>query len=102
MYGNNSMNNNSTPDAVGMVATTATRVIGVSAIVTMAWVVASGLFLTPEDAIQGDAVRIMYVHVPTAWVAYLAFIVTGGASLCWLLKKSPTPGSDVSQSRRPV
>ena len=94
MYGDNSMNNNSTPDALGRVATTATRVIGVSAIVTMAWVVVSGLFLTPEDAIQGDAVRIMYVHVPTAWVAYLAFIVTGGASLCWLLKKTPTLNLD--------
>lgn len=90
MYGDNDMNNDSTPDAVGRVATAASRTIGVLAIVTMAWVIVSGLFLTPEDAIQGDAVRIMYVHVPTAWVAYLAFIVTGGASLGWLMKKTPS------------
>jgi heme exporter protein C len=35
-----------------------------------------GLYLAfvyaPADA-QGDAQRIMYIHVPTAWVAFLAF-----------------------------
>ena len=31
------------------------------------------LFLSPEDYIQGDAVRIMYVHVPAAWVSLLCF-----------------------------
>lgn len=28
-----------------------------------------GLFLSPEDYQQGDSVRIMYVHVPAAWMA---------------------------------
>src|SRR4051812_3477772 len=28
-----------------------------------------GLFLAPADWQQGDAVRIMYVHVPSAWLA---------------------------------
>lgn len=94
MYGENDMNHDSTPDAVGGVATSTSRTIGVLAIVTMTWVVVSGLFLTPADASQGDAVRIMYVHVPTAWIAYLAFIVTGVASLTWLLKKSPSLSLD--------
>ena len=31
------------------------------------------LFLSPEDYIQGDAVRIMYVHVPSAWISLLCF-----------------------------
>ena len=31
------------------------------------------LFLSPEDYIQGDAVRIMYVHVPAAWISLLCF-----------------------------
>lgn len=82
------VNRDSTPDAVAGVATTASRAIGVLAIVTMTWVAVAGLFLTPADANQGDAVRIMYVHVPTAWIAYLAFIVTGLASLGLLLKKT--------------
>ena len=27
------------------------------------------LFLSPEDYLQSDAVRIMYVHVPAAWIS---------------------------------
>lgn len=70
------------------VATTTSRAIGVLAIIAMTWVVFAGLLLTPADAYQGDSVRIMYVHVPTAWIAYLAFIVTGAASVGWLMKKT--------------
>lgn len=43
--------------------TRATKVIGVCAILVMAWVVVSGLILTPQDVVQGESVRIMYVHV---------------------------------------
>ncbi|MDC1091976.1 acyloxyacyl hydrolase [Candidatus Pelagibacter sp.] len=28
------------------------------------------LILSPEDYKQSDAVRIMYVHVPAAWISY--------------------------------
>ena len=31
------------------------------------------LFLSPKDYIQGDTVRIMYVHVPSAWISLLSF-----------------------------
>jgi heme exporter protein C len=47
---------------------------------------ASGLFLAPADWQQGDAVRIMYVHVPSAWLAsagYLALALCSLASLVW-------------------
>ena len=67
------------------VGTPATRMYGLMAIVALGWVLLGGLIFTPEDAVQGDAVRIMYVHVPTAWIAYLAFIVTGVASACWMI-----------------
>lgn len=84
------MNSEFTPDAVAGVATSTSRTIGVLAIVTMIWLLISGLFITPADVNQGDAVRIMYVHVPTAWVAYLAFIITGASSLIALLKRTPS------------
>ncbi len=32
-----------------------------------------GLFFSPEDYQQGDSVRIMYVHVPAAWMAMAAY-----------------------------
>jgi heme exporter protein C len=43
-----------------------------------------GLWGAPPDEIQGDAQRLMYLHVPAAWVAYLAFFVTSIGSALWL------------------
>jgi len=74
--------------------TRATRVIGVVTILVMAGVVVSGLIFTPQDVVQGESVRIMYVHVPSAWIAYLAFIVTAVASAGWLFGKKHSMGFD--------
>jgi heme exporter protein C len=74
--------------------TATTRVIGMLAIATTAWVVVSAFFLTPADVVQGDSVRIMYAHVPTAWIAYLAFITTAVASGLSLVRKHRTLGFD--------
>jgi heme exporter protein C len=68
--------------------TRATRVLGAAALVCLAWLVAFALFLSPEDEVQGDAVRIMYVHVPSAWLAYLAFFVTAIGSAAYLWKRT--------------
>ena len=46
-----------------------------------------GLFFTGEDVVQGSTVRLMYIHVPTAWVAYLAFIVTAITSAMYMWGK---------------
>ena len=32
-----------------------------------------GLFFSPPDYLQGDSVRIMYIHVPAAWMATIAY-----------------------------
>ena len=48
----------------------------------LAW----GLFFVPPDWQQGDAMRIMYVHVPAAWLAsggYFALAVCSVLSLVW-------------------
>jgi heme exporter protein C len=43
----------------------------------------------PLDQLQGDYTRIMYVHVPSAWLAYLSFLVTFAASILWLARRKP-------------
>ena len=43
----------------------------------------------PPDRLQGNLQRLMYVHVPAAWLAYLAFAVTFGASVAWLWRRRP-------------
>jgi heme exporter protein C len=74
--------------------TTATRIIGASAVLVLAWVVVSAFFITPADVQQGDSVRIMYAHVPAAWIAYLAFITTAIASGISLARRHRTLGFD--------
>ncbi len=57
-------------------------------IATIATVV-MGLWVTPADEVQQDAVRLLYLHVPTAWVAmYLAFGVTTLASVLFLIPRT--------------
>jgi heme exporter protein C len=59
-------------------------VIGWVALASLATLVVLGLWVAPPDAVQGDAQRLMYVHVPTAWLAYLAFGVTALTSALYL------------------
>ena len=48
-----------------------------------------GLFLAPADWQQGDAVRIMYVHVPAAWLASAGYVSLALASLFSLVWRHP-------------
>jgi heme exporter protein C len=45
------------------------------------------LVASPPDADQGDLVRLMYIHVPAAWVAYMAFGVVFAGSVAYLVTK---------------
>jgi len=61
-----------------------TRGLGVVTIAGIVLLVILGLFVSPADVNQGESVRIMYAHVPGAWMAYLAFIVTAVSSAAYL------------------
>ena len=43
------------------------------------------LFLSPKDYIQGDSVRIMYVHVPSSFISLGCFAIIGLASIINLI-----------------
>ena len=47
------------------------------------------LFASPPDYQQGETVRIMYVHVPAAWVAMFAYIGLALSGACLLVWKHP-------------
>jgi heme exporter protein C len=74
--------------------TRATRVLGVLAILATIWLVAFGLGFSPADRDQEESVRILYVHVPTIWVAYVAFVLTAVASGIYLFSKKHSLGFD--------
>jgi len=45
------------------------------------------IYSPPEETL-GDKVRIIYLHIPSAWISYLAFGITFISSLLYLKKKS--------------
>ncbi len=47
------------------------------------------LLLSPNDYQQGSSVRIMYVHVPAAWLALLTFVIMTIYSIIGLAFKAP-------------
>lgn len=46
-------------------------------------------FSAPEDYQQGDTVRIMFIHVPAAWVSLAAYLALGAASFSVLVWRHP-------------
>ena len=56
--------------------------VGRCAVAATVWL---GLWVTPPDKVQGNLVRLVYVHPPIAWVAlYLAFGIAAVSSVLWL------------------
>jgi heme exporter protein C len=64
-----------------------TRVLGFVALTAVIAAAVFGLFVVPADVNQGDAQRIMYVHVASAWIAYLSFGVTALAGIGYLWRR---------------
>jgi heme exporter protein C len=46
-----------------------------------------GLVYAPSDYQQGDAFRIIYVHVPSAWMSLFVYVVMAAAGACALVWK---------------
>ena len=64
-------------------------IFGVAAAVLIVVGTYGGLVLAPADYQQGDAFRIIYVHVPSAWLSLLVYTtmaVAGGVALIWRMK----------------
>ena len=61
---------------------------GATVVVVLAVTAAFALWISPPDAQQGDVVRLLYLHVPTIWIAFLGFFVTAVASVLWLVPRT--------------
>ncbi len=51
-----------------------------------------GLFLAPPDYLQGDTVRIIYIHVPSAWLGMAGWAGIAVASLMQIVWRHPLAG----------
>lgn len=69
-------------------ASGATRTLGALSLGGLALLLAYALVWSPADRVQRDAVRLMYVHVPTAIVAFAACGITTLAAAMWLRRRS--------------
>ncbi len=61
-----------------------TRILGSAALVTMVAALAFGLLFSPPEVDQQDAVRLMYIHLPSIAVAYSGFAITLVGSALYL------------------
>jgi heme exporter protein C len=61
-------------------------------IILIAAGVFGGLLVTPPDYLQGETVRILYVHVPAAWLGMAGWTGIASASIAQLVWRHPLSG----------
>ncbi len=66
-----------------------TNWLGWSGAALIAFALATGLTLAPSDYLQGESVRIIYVHVPAAWLGMAGWTGIAVASLSQLIWRHP-------------
>ncbi len=67
------------------------RALGWASLASLVVLAILGLWVAPPDAVQSDAQRLMYLHVPAAWIAYLAFGITALGSALYLWRRTRSP-----------
>ena len=65
-----------------------TRLLGLATLAGVAVVLVLALAVTGPDAVQGDAARLIYLHVPVAIAMNIGFGLCTLGSVMWLWKKS--------------
>ena len=65
------------------------RALGWLSAIALAIGVVMAFGVAPREVSQGNVQRIMYVHPPLAWVAYVAFAVVAAASIFYLVRRRP-------------
>jgi heme exporter protein C len=64
------------------------RLLGGVTVVGLVAALVMGFVIAPRESTQGNVQRIMYLHVPSVWVAYLAFGVVLVASIAYLVGRA--------------
>ena len=92
------------PNKIFQITSKAPKYILLSFVIVLSIGLTEALILSPEDYKQSDAVRIMYVHVPAAWISLGIFSSITLLSICgfvfrnknfFLISKSLAPSGFV-------
>jgi heme exporter protein C len=70
----------------------ATLICGLLGAILVIAGVYGGLFITPPDYLQRESVRILYIHVPAAWLSMMGWSGIAIASLMQLIWRHPLSG----------
>ena len=75
------------PNKIFLITSKAPKYVFLIFIVVLSIGLVEALFISPEDYIQSHSVRIMYVHVPSAWMALMIYSSIAIASCIYLINK---------------
>ena len=76
------------PNKIFSVTSKAPKYVFLIFVIVLSIGLVEALFLSPEDYIQSHSVRIMYVHVPSAWISLGTFLVIAILSFVILIFKN--------------
>jgi heme exporter protein C len=65
-------------------------ILSVVTAILLAFALYEALVVAPTERTMGDVQRIFYYHVPSAWTAFLLFLVNLVASVTYLVRRNPT------------
>jgi heme exporter protein C len=63
-------------------------ILSILTAILLAYALYQALVVAPTDALQGDVYRIIYYHVPSAWTAFLLFLINFVASVVYLIRRT--------------
>lgn len=64
-------------------------IFGLLTLVLLSFALYAALIVAPTEQTMGDVQRIFYYHVPSAWTAFLLFLINFVASVVYLINRSP-------------
>src|SRR5206468_7085348 len=63
-------------------------ILAIVTAVLLSYALYAALVIAPTERTMGDVQRIFYYHVPSAWTAFLLFIINFVASLAYLIRRN--------------
>src|SRR5256712_7309255 len=64
-------------------------ILAVLTALMLVYAVYQALVVAPTERTMGDVQRILYYHVPSAWTAFLLFLINFIASIVYLIRRNP-------------
>ena len=83
------------PNKIFLITSRAPKYVFLLFVVVLSIGLTEALFLSPEDYKQSHSVRIMYVHVPAAWLSLGIFSIISTLSFCIFIFKNETTEHNV-------